>query len=96
MADVEEVLNRYFDGINFELAQINGYQAQTKEIVIGGGRFPKLAEKEQLNNDTLKLTPCFSRTVHAEYSQFAALVDSLFPRLFPVRRDLPIILSEQR
>ncbi len=60
-SDIEAVLNRYFDGIHFDPAQINGYQAQTKEIVtgglggFGGARFPKLVQKEQLNNDTLKL-----------------------------------------
>jgi len=62
VADIKEILNRYFDGINFDSTQINGYQAQTEEIVIGGlggfggGRFPELIKKEQLNNDTLKLT----------------------------------------
>ncbi len=62
VADIEEVLNRYFDGHNFDPAQIDGYQPQAQEIVagglsgFGGGRFPKLVAKEQLNSDTLKLT----------------------------------------
>jgi hypothetical protein len=62
VADIEEILNRYFDGYNFDPAQIDGYQPQTKEIVsgglggFGGGRFPQLAQKEQLKNDTLRLT----------------------------------------
>lgn len=62
VVDIKEILNRYFDGCNFDPVQINGYQEQTNEIVIGGisgfggGRFSKLVKKEQLNNDTLKLT----------------------------------------
>lgn len=61
-ADIEEVLNRYFEGINFNPTQIDYYQAQTKEVVtgglggFGGVRFPKVTEKERINNDTLKLT----------------------------------------
>jgi len=51
VADLEEILNSYFDGINLVPAQINGYQAKTDEIVtgglsgFGGDRFPKLSEK---------------------------------------------------
>ncbi|HHY27014.1 MAG TPA: hypothetical protein GX523_09795 [Desulfitobacterium dehalogenans] len=61
VADIKEILNRYFDGCNFDPVQIDGYLEQTNEIVIGGlsgfggGRFPTLVKKEQLNNDTLKL-----------------------------------------
>lgn len=57
VADIEEVLNRYFEGINFNPAQIDYYQAQTKEVVIGGiggfggGRFPKVAEKELIDKE---------------------------------------------
>ncbi len=74
IADIEAVLDRYFDGYHFDPAQLipyfaeasppqhDVYQPQTKEIVIGGlggfggERFPKLAAKEHLSDDTLKLT----------------------------------------
>jgi hypothetical protein len=62
VADIKEILNRYFDGCNFDPVQVYGYQEQTDEIVIGGlsgfggGRFPKLVKKEQLNDNALKLT----------------------------------------
>ncbi|NBJ15223.1 MAG: hypothetical protein FNP40_06560 [Dehalobacter sp. 4CP] len=62
VADIKEILNQYFDGCNFDPVQVYGYNAQTNEIIIGGlsgfggGRFPKLVKKEQLNNDKLKLT----------------------------------------
>lgn len=62
VADIEDVLNRHFDDYHFDPAQIRGYRPETKEIVVGGlggfggGRFPKLVAKEQLSDDTLKLT----------------------------------------
>ncbi|MEM5818241.1 MAG: hypothetical protein AAGU16_10310 [Desulfitobacterium hafniense] len=74
IADIEAVLDRYFDGCHFDPAQLipyfaeasppqrDVYRPETKEIVVGGlggfggGRFPKLAAKEQLSDDTLKLT----------------------------------------
>ena len=62
VADLQEVLNQYFDGINLVPHQIGGYQEKANEVVMdtlngfGGGRFPKLVKKEVINHNTLILT----------------------------------------
>jgi len=65
VAEVTGILNKYFDGINFDPKKISGYDSKTNEIIkailsgFGGARFPKLVNKEISSNDTLKLTVDF-------------------------------------
>ena len=61
VTDIIKVLNKYFDGINFNPAEIEGYNNKTKTIDriidgFGGARFPKLSKKEVVSNNTLKIT----------------------------------------
>lgn len=64
LKDVVAVLNKYFDGVNFKpekLSKEYGYNPKTKMLVnhledFGGGRWPKLAKKEKLSNNTLRVT----------------------------------------
>lgn len=65
VAEVTGIVNKYFDGINFDPKKISGYDSKTNEIIkvilsgFGGVRFPRLVGKEILSNNTLKLTVDF-------------------------------------
>jgi hypothetical protein len=62
VADIVSVINKYFDGINFDPKQISKYNAKSKTIDcsfingFGGVRFTQLSKKEIISNDTLRIT----------------------------------------
>jgi len=61
VSDILKVLNKYFNGANFNPAKIYGYNKETKKIDcivdgFGGGRFPKLSGKTIVSNNTLRIT----------------------------------------
>lgn len=64
VADVRQVLSRFFEKFNFDPAQVSGYNAKTGEFNtvvdgFGGVRFQKLLEKRQLSADTMAYTVGF-------------------------------------
>jgi beta-lactamase regulating signal transducer with metallopeptidase domain len=61
VSDIKQVLNKYFDATNFNPEKIDGYNKETGEIDriidgFGGGRCPKLTEKQKISNDTMIFT----------------------------------------
>jgi len=65
VAEVTDIVNKYFDGINFDATKVIGYDPETNYITadilsgFGGTHFPKLANKEKIFDDTLRLTVDF-------------------------------------
>lgn len=64
-AEVEKVIGAYFEDAKFEpakLPKVYGYDPQRQVFVnemiggFGGGRFPKIAQKQIVSPDTLKIT----------------------------------------
>jgi beta-lactamase regulating signal transducer with metallopeptidase domain len=61
VSDIKQVLNKYFDNVNFAPEKIDGYNKKTGKIDriidgFGGVRFPKLTGKEKISSDTMKFT----------------------------------------
>lgn len=59
--DIEQVLNKYFEHVNFDSTKIGGYNEKTNCIDryidgFGGANFPKLLKKDKISDDTLRIT----------------------------------------
>jgi hypothetical protein len=60
--NIVNVLNKYFDRVNFDPKRISEYNAKHQTIDcdyingFGGANFPKFSKKEIISNDTLKVT----------------------------------------
>jgi hypothetical protein len=61
VTDIVTVLNNYFDVVNFNPVEINGYNSKAKtidEIIdgFGGANYPKFIKKELISRDVLRIT----------------------------------------